>query len=633
MGDKRKRKIISEEDIIIKTSETAQEDTHDYQGEYSSIEQEIEREEEVIEELENNEDNVRNENDIDPEDPKVDEKDKENNGQDENNEEYEEDNEQDEKDEEIDDSDEEEIDASDEEEIDDLDEEDSEQDGEELDNPNEEGFNEKRDNRKLHPDRSTNKNDTGDNDKHDEKAKDDGEKENLLNKFKKERKEVSKSEKVSKLSRGLNALSNGLLFVLKIILNPIFWILVAATIVIILISSVLLIVGQNDYNVLCGPDGVGSVMLASDADDFTRQSGIVSWLTSTPFEQFGNKPMTREQAIGVMGNLIQESYGANPYTIQGDSSMTSWQTCDNNCVLGWGSVGGKAIGIIQWDSGRRVNLVNFAIEQGTQWHDLNTQLKFLKKELDTGEGRKLVNGGFLNSSNSIEDSAYLWNKLFERSADSRNRNSALNQKREGYAREFAGKYTGGGTIAGGGLSSNCIGGMNVDTTNLVQLAIESAWPSREQSRISRCSTLVNCGKDAATPAYIQAKQVAEQNGGADGFQGLFASCDRFVATMLKATGTDVNFPWGGTSLQGEYLKNPSNGWQEIDCQNRQPGDVLWRDGHIMLYVGMVNGQDSLASASIGTHPGGRVGAIGKVYCSGRKFHADGSLSTGYRRVN
>ncbi len=427
-----------------------------------------------------------------------------------------------------------------------------------------------------------------------------------------------------KAIKGMQALGNFIITLVKILINPITWIIVAVVLIIMVISGLTLTLGKNDFNELCGIDGVGSVLVGDDVDDFTRQSAIVSWLTSTPFEQFGNKPMTREQAIGVMGNLIRESYGANPYAIQGDHSITSWQTCDNNCVLDWGTAGGKAIGIIQWDSGRRVSMVNFAIEQGTQWYDLNTQLRFLKKELDSGEGRYLVNNGFLNPFNSIADTTTIWNRFFERSAD----DEAGNQKRIDYAESFAQKYVG-----GGGLATHCIGGMGIDTTNLVQLAIESAWPTKNQALVSDCSisNLTNCGKSNARPAYLQARIIAEQNSlrGPDNIRELYASCDRFVATMVIASETDLNFPWGATTEQGEYLKNPENGWKEVSCQDRQPGDVLWRDGHIMLYVGIVNGQDSIASASATE----RTGAISKIYCSGRMFHADGSLATGYRKVN
>ena len=81
----------------------------------------------------------------------------------------------------------------------------------------------------------------------------------------------------------------------------------------------------------------------------------------------------------MIGNMTRESM-INSSTVQTISigNPDYYKTCDNECVLSWGSVGGKAIGLIQWDSGRRVNLVNFAKSKGKQWYDAEIQLIFLQ---------------------------------------------------------------------------------------------------------------------------------------------------------------------------------------------------------------------------------------------------------------
>lgn len=419
------------------------------------------------------------------------------------------------------------------------------------------------------------------------------------------------------------AATSGFLF--KIITSPITWITVLVIIVIMLISSGVSVLGGNDYNVLCGTDGVGVVSLSEDSDDFTRQSAIVAWLTSTRFFHFGNSPMNREQAIGVMGNFIQESYQANNKAFQGDHSMTKWQECDNECILDtYKKESNQGIGIAQWDGSRRQEYVEFAIEEKQPWHDLNTQLKFLKKELDGSKGLALKKGGFTESTNSLADYTRLWDEIFEMS------DLKSTDKRIAYAEEFASKYTG-----GTGLAMNCIGGSGVDTSNLVQLAINSAWPWAEyKSSYGSCSTYTNCGSMFAMPSYITAKKIAEETTIVDNSPGLLASCDRYVATMYKATGKDPNFPWGNVASQMNYMES-SPDWEKVSCQARQPGDVLAREGHIMLYLGMVNGVDSLGSASIARNlknDTARSGAISGTYCVGDLFHADGSLAQGYRKV-
>lgn len=443
----------------------------------------------------------------------------------------------------------------------------------------------------------------------------------------KEKNEINKTiETVEKVKKEASRLNSFFVFIIQLLINPIFWIVLGVIFVGAYISSTISIIGQNDYNILCDDAGIGSLMLDPNADDFTRQAAIVSWLTSTPFEIMNGQPLTREQAIGIMGNLMQESYGANPRAIQNDHSITKWETCDNQCVLSWGNAGGKAIGIIQWDTGRRQELIRFAVSEGSQWHDLNTQLKFLKKEMDSGyEYDQLIRGGFHETNKGIADYVRVWNQYFERSAEAW---GSGNNIRTSYAEAFSNQYSGSGVNVAGGLANYCIGGMGgVDTTNLIQLAIASAWPEKSDSRGS-CPSLTNCGQGFAMAAYKEIKMLAEQNSTPDPISGLLASCDRYVATMYRASGKDIRFPWGGANIQGSYMKSDPR-WMEVSCQDRQPGDVLWRNGHVMLYLGTVNGKDSIGSASFQE----RTGGISGVSCSGNLFIGDGDTAIGFRMVN
>ena len=479
--------------------------------------------------------------------------------------------------------------------------------------------------RKLHPDR---KEENVKNDKpKDKKGGTPNAGEAIKDKVTKDTK-IGKAAKFVKNVKHIAQLAgNVALTLLKFLLNPIFWIIVGIIVIIIYFSSILAIIGQNDYNIMCDESGIGVVLIDPSADDFTRQSAIVSWLTSTPFEINGGRPLSREQAIGIMGNMMSESYGANPRAIQGDSSLSQWETTNNDEVLSWGNVGGKAVGIIQWDRERRVKLVNFAKSEGTQWYDLTTQLKFLKSEIDSGhENEQLISGGFNEPGKSLEEYTKIWNKYFERSAQAGT--PAGDNPRIENAKAFSSAYQGGSFTTG--LSNNCLGGLfaggGVDTSNIIELAISSAWPNRN-SALGSCSTLTNCGQTFATNAYRQAKIMAEAATSNDPIRGLLASCDRFVATMYRATGHDSNFPWGDTAVQGNYMRE-SQKWAQVSCQERRPGDVLWRPGHVMLYVGNVNGKDSIASASIRQ----RTASLSGVSCQGDEFVADGDTAIGFRKV-
>lgn len=92
---------------------------------------------------------------------------------------------------------------------------------------------------------------------------------------------------------------------------------------------------------------------------------------------FMSKGWTKEQAAGIVGNLIQES-GLN--------------TGARNA--GDGADGSDSIGIAQWNAERAAAYKKFAADQGKPVGDLQTQLAFVDQELRTthrGAGDKLKN--------------------------------------------------------------------------------------------------------------------------------------------------------------------------------------------------------------------------------------------------
>lgn len=441
------------------------------------------------------------------------------------------------------------------------------------------------------------------------------------------------AEKATAAAKGL---ASGVAFLAKTLVNPIFWGVVIALIIVASLASTVSVIGGNDYNKMCDASGVGSVSIATDADDFTRQSAIASWLMNTPFEVTGGQPMNKEQASGVLGNLILESYNANPKAMTGDVGMTAWQSCDNDCVLSWGGRG-KAIGLIQWMGGRREALARFAKSEGTQWHDLTTQLKFLKVELDSGEGANLRKAGFGDAGKTVEDYTWIWQDKFERAGESRT--SSVFKMREQYALDFDAKFNG-ASSGGGSLATQCVGGGGaVDASNLVQLALQISYTREEKAAgkgYGSCPTLINCGDSFSKPEFITAKKMAEDETGADPQNGLTASCDRLVATLYRLTGVDTNFPWGGSAAQISYMDSSPN-WKSVSCQERQPGDAIARPGHIMAYIGMVDGRETISSASIALQSRvgngkGRAAHLSDLVCKGDSWFADGANSRGWRRV-
>lgn len=369
--------------------------------------------------------------------------------------------------------------------------------------------------------------------------------------------------------------------------NPVFWIVTAIILVVSLtITSAIAtvqVIGKNENAEGCiNPSGSGNGVKAQASPDQTATgNSIAGWATSTSFAFLGNKPMSVNQIAGIIGNWSQESR-LNPAIIQGGGTASS-----NAEVIAMGGVGGRAVGLAQWDSGRRTKLAEFAESKGSIWSDINTQLEYFKKELDGSEGANLIAGGFNDQSKSAEELTQIFMEKFERAGDPHMEN------RTAAAKAFLGTYNGGYSGSTGGSCLMAKG--NINTSDAVQLAISMSLPTAAESYVSPGDPH---GVSLAKAEYKAGKAKAQEKGGADPMPDLYASCDRFVATVVKNT-TDPNIPWGSTSEQQSYLSS-SPKWQKYTKKSEaRPGDiwVTQTNGHIIFYVGNYQGRDTIAHAS------------------------------------
>lgn len=78
---------------------------------------------------------------------------------------------------------------------------------------------------------------------------------------------------------------------------------------------------------------------------------------------------TSKGTAALLGNMQHES-GFNPKIVQGGEDFKESLAKD-------ASIGGYAIGLAQWDSGRRANLIKYADKKDKKWSDINLQLDYL----------------------------------------------------------------------------------------------------------------------------------------------------------------------------------------------------------------------------------------------------------------
>lgn len=446
-----------------------------------------------------------------------------------------------------------------------------------------------------------------------------------------------------------------------LLLNPITWIVVGFGILSLFAIAGSQILGKSDFALNCESGGgttiAGMVIeesepgYLSEKDAQTNAKVIAGWLSGKPLKANGNKPLNKGQISAIIGNMYAEST-LNPAMVQkgfGASQLGIGNNASNEQIKSLNGKYESAVGLVQMTNTRMLTMVKKAESLNKKWSDPESQLLFIIDEIE-GVGDKYQNsrlkaGDFFNPNKSVSDYTAIWNAYYERSADcvagmgvngsSCSGNKGGGKKRLDFAEWTAKNASSWGSSSqsssGSGSVTNCSGdGSGLDMSDTVKLALSISYPHNEYSK-SKVSSGDSYGKNNALPGYKKAKEEAEKNGGKDGMPGLYASCDRFVATVLKATKADVDIPWGATASQYNYLKS-SPKWKEVKCSDRKPGDVLITrgDGHIMLYVGQINGKDSLASASYTD----RVAAVGPhISCSGDSWNGDSWTNVaGFRLV-
>ena len=114
-------------------------------------------------------------------------------------------------------------------------------------------------------------------------------------------------------------------------------------------------------------------------------------------------------------------------------------------------------------------------------------------------------------------------------------------------------------------------------------------------------------------AYKDARAKYNPEAGGD-----MTDCGKYVATVMRASGADPDYPSAGTSIQRNYVMN-SPKYTIINTKSPsdlQPGDILVYSGsgsygHTMIYIGDQGDGNVAVEASLGDHPP-RYANIGRV---------------------
>lgn len=402
--------------------------------------------------------------------------------------------------------------------------------------------------------------------------------------------------------------------------------------------------------------------------------------------------LSDEQAAGMLGNMQEES-GMDPTTIEGiynepfniagaqkaacvsnlpeslcnytrttlrqkyiDSgfAIQSWTT-SAGCTMAGASGGGTrinsrayegtdghffpGIGLFGFTGPEGNALFDYATSTNGQynWYDFDLQMAFI---FDTtgGYSRASWAESWKNQTvSSASEAAVQWNINFEGNAS-----NFKGAERAENAVYWYNKFKGtlgdtayaqsiialANTIQGGAQSAsykqaadNCADAtvISADNSDLARAAVSYAYETTDEGRGNNGTELYRYVHDAVYPSDTY-----------------YQSCDRGVATAVRWSGYDDNFPSGNTDVQDAYLSSSPN-WEFIgeftgNIDVLQPGDILittsarrgGTNGHIVLYVSneivkekFPNSNASFVSASFGERsPGCETWATGKFVNEG-----------------
>lgn len=127
--------------------------------------------------------------------------------------------------------------------------------------------------------------------------------------------------------------------------------------------------------------------------------------------------------------------------------------------------------------------------------------------------------------------------------------------------------------------------------NIVNTAMSIAWDGRGH------------GKNEPSPQYIEAMKAAGTYftpcRNSSDCAPVGASCDIFVSTVMRYSGSDPNFPATGPAVQENYMKSHPDMYSHVnvsDVSQLLPGDILVAtDNGRHIYINLGNGMQASAS--------------------------------------
>ena len=361
--------------------------------------------------------------------------------------------------------------------------------------------------------------------------------------------------------------------------NPIFYISIGFFALCVVVYSGSKVFLKENFETDCGE--LAAPVFSTGSENSEKRDKLI-------MGHFLNTGMSKKQASVVSAYIMSQTEGDPSYGVGNKSSYDN-QKIINSTPFKMGLTGNI----------NSVDLAKWADKNSADWRSSDTQLRYLS-EFYGKNNEALQKSGFTKKENA---SSFL-KGIGESSVDSSSMDKLAKDIAKDYSKEGEEcKAIGDGSgnniwapLSGSGKRKNTAG---LDATEITKLAW--SYAVEYGAGTNRVGGVTNAGS-SSKPELIEAYEATYDKYGRDPLAPASAiyskDCGRNVAIAMKLSGRDPNYPYGNVEAQKDYMLQRSNEYSIIDCNSREPGDILiYTDGtsigsnasHTELYVGDPDG--------------------------------------------
>lgn len=363
--------------------------------------------------------------------------------------------------------------------------------------------------------------------------------------------------------------------------------------------------------------GFSNVSIAGMLGNIDIESGLDPSAIEGIFSEYGFLGTKKAEALLSMTNYTENilfpkyvasgvSLNRNGYKVINDDGDTVYYC---------------GMGLVQWTGGNAYTLVKAAKTLNMDWYNREFQLAYMLSDCMYRSG--FFAGWVTNQETGNDDDEESWVEAAKRSglkfAHEYEGNTSDDEDRQNAAAAWYNIIQGWGdsevdqsysdsivalaTELGGliqfldveNAQYRCLAGNVFDNTSLAAAAVSFAWPTKAQS-YNNGTNLYQVVHDSIFPTdYI------------------YKACDRTVASAVRWSGTDDEYPRGNTASQLRYLETSSK-WEKVGAASSLtiddllPGDIFCLNGHTFMYVG----ESAIQSAYTGEAEAGSNSVSGSL---------------------